>query len=43
LEEREKAVKMFEEKGEAAEKVAPKGFLRALVITPTRELSLQVI
>lgn len=42
LEEREKAVKIFEEKGEEAEKVAPKGLLRALVITPTRELSLQV-
>lgn len=43
LDEREKAVKVFEEKGEEAEKVTAKGFLRALVITPTRELSLQVM
>ncbi|XP_050374233.1 DEAD-box ATP-dependent RNA helicase 13 isoform X2 [Argentina anserina] len=42
LDEREKVVKVFEEKGEEAEKVTAKGFLRALVITPTRELSLQV-
>ncbi|KAH9681518.1 hypothetical protein WN943_029291 [Citrus x changshan-huyou] len=42
LEEREKAGKMLEEKGEEAEKYAPKGHLRALIITPTRELALQV-
>ncbi|KAL6219465.1 hypothetical protein ACLB2K_007224 [Fragaria x ananassa] len=42
LDEREKAVKVFEEKGEEAEEVTAKSFLRALVITPTRELSLQV-
>ncbi|KAE8698333.1 DEAD-box ATP-dependent RNA helicase 13 [Hibiscus syriacus] len=33
---------MLEEKGEEAAKYAPKGVLRALVITPTRELALQV-
>ncbi|KAF5930726.1 hypothetical protein HYC85_031599, partial [Camellia sinensis] len=42
LEEREKADNMFAEKGEAAEKIAPSRLLRALVITPTRELALQV-
>ncbi|GAY46575.1 hypothetical protein CUMW_098110 [Citrus unshiu] len=42
LEEREKAAKMLEDKGEEAEKYAPKGHLRALIITPTRELALQV-
>ncbi|KDP33350.1 hypothetical protein JCGZ_12899 [Jatropha curcas] len=42
LEERDKAAKKFEEMGEEAEKFAPKGFLRALVITPTRELAIQV-
>ncbi|KAJ0034868.1 hypothetical protein Pint_25192 [Pistacia integerrima] len=42
LEEREKAAKMLEEKGEEAEKYAPKGILRALILTPTRELALQV-
>ncbi|KAI3430103.1 uncharacterized protein J3R85_008246 [Psidium guajava] len=42
LEEREKSTKMREEKGEEAEKYAPKGVLRALIITPTRELALQV-
>ncbi|CAN6576897.1 unnamed protein product [Malus baccata var. baccata] len=42
LDEKEKAVRMFDEKGEEAEKFAPKGLLRALVITPTRELALQV-
>ncbi|KAH9681525.1 DEAD-box ATP-dependent RNA helicase 13 [Citrus sinensis] len=41
LEEREKAAKMLEEKGEEAEKYAPKGHLRALIINPTRELALQ--
>lgn len=43
LEEREKAAKMLEEKGEEAEKYAPEGLLRALIITPTRELALQVL
>lgn len=43
LEEREKAAKMLEDKGEEAEKYAPKGHLRALIITPTRELALQVL
>ncbi|CAL5395148.1 unnamed protein product [Camellia sinensis] len=42
LEEREKADNMFAEKGEAAEKIAPSRLLRALIITPTRELALQV-
>ncbi|XP_021803974.1 DEAD-box ATP-dependent RNA helicase 13-like isoform X2 [Prunus avium] len=42
LEEREKAVKMFDEKREETEKFAPKGLLRALIITPTRELAIQV-
>ncbi|KAI8018622.1 DEAD-box ATP-dependent RNA helicase 13 [Camellia lanceoleosa] len=42
LEEREKADNMFAEKGEAAEKIAPSRLLQALIITPTRELALQV-
>ncbi|XP_062166788.1 DEAD-box ATP-dependent RNA helicase 13 isoform X2 [Alnus glutinosa] len=42
LEEREKAGKMLERKGEEAENYAPNGLLRALIITPTRELALQV-
>ncbi|XVF66367.1 hypothetical protein PTKIN_Ptkin10aG0030100 [Pterospermum kingtungense] len=42
LEENEKAAKMLEEKGEEGGKYAPKGVLRALIITPTRELALQV-
>ncbi|KAF5950631.1 hypothetical protein HYC85_012624 [Camellia sinensis] len=42
LEEREKADNVFAEKGEAAEKIAPSRLLRALIITPTRELALQV-
>ncbi|XP_015887722.3 DEAD-box ATP-dependent RNA helicase 13 [Ziziphus jujuba] len=42
IEEHEKAARMLEEKGEEAEKFAPKGLLRALIITPTRELALQV-
>ncbi|BFG15607.1 hypothetical protein CerSpe_018810 [Prunus speciosa] len=42
LEEREKAVKMFDEKREETEKFAPKGLLRALIIAPTRELAIQV-
>lgn len=43
LEERDKAARMLEEMGEEAEKFAPKGLLRALVVTPTRELALQVL
>lgn len=43
LEEQEKAAKVLDEKGEEAEKLAPKGLLRALIITPTRELALQVL
>ncbi|XP_061340168.1 DEAD-box ATP-dependent RNA helicase 13 [Gastrolobium bilobum] len=42
LEEREKASKMVEEKGEEPEKFAATGLLRALIIAPTRELALQV-
>ncbi|KAJ7955505.1 DEAD-box ATP-dependent RNA helicase [Quillaja saponaria] len=42
LEEREKAGRMVEEKGEETEKYAPTSLLRALIITPTRELALQV-
>ncbi|XP_024025921.1 DEAD-box ATP-dependent RNA helicase 13 [Morus notabilis] len=42
LEEQEKASKMLEERGEEPEKFAPKGILRVLIITPTRELALQV-
>ncbi|CAA0841733.1 DEAD-box ATP-dependent RNA helicase 13 [Striga hermonthica] len=42
LEEREKVERLMEEKGEANEKIAPKGVLRALIVTPTRELALQV-
>ena len=43
LEEQEKAGKMLEERGEEGEKYTRKGFLRALIITPTRELALQVL
>ncbi|KAI4303943.1 hypothetical protein MLD38_039520 [Melastoma candidum] len=42
LEEREKVERMLDNKGEEAEKYAPTGVLRALIITPTRELALQV-
>ncbi|KAL5132901.1 DEAD-box ATP-dependent RNA helicase 13 [Glycine soja] len=42
LEEGEKAANMDEERGEEPEKYAPTGFLRALIIAPTRELALQV-
>ncbi|PHT38554.1 DEAD-box ATP-dependent RNA helicase 13 [Capsicum baccatum] len=42
LEEREKAERQLTENGELDEKVAPTGLLRALIITPTRELALQV-
>lgn len=42
LEEQEKVNKMVVEKGDGVEKNTLKGHLRALVITPTRELALQV-
>ncbi|XP_057959331.1 DEAD-box ATP-dependent RNA helicase 13 [Malania oleifera] len=42
LEEREKAEKKLAENEDAMEKYAPGGVLRALIITPTRELALQV-
>lgn len=42
LEEREKADNLIAETGEADEKITSTGYLRALVITPTRELALQV-
>ncbi|KAL6971184.1 RNA helicase [Sarracenia purpurea var. burkii] len=42
LEEREKANKLVAEKDATVEKTAPRGLLRALIITPTRELALQV-
>ncbi|KAI4345938.1 hypothetical protein L6164_013023 [Bauhinia variegata] len=42
LEEREKATKMHEERGEEPEKYFPSGILRALIITPTRELAIQI-
>ncbi|CAI9271286.1 unnamed protein product [Lactuca saligna] len=42
LEERDKLERQVEEKGEADEKVVSRGLLRALIITPTRELALQV-
>lgn len=43
LEEREKAERQLPENGELDEKVASTGLLRALIITPTRELALQVM
>lgn len=43
LDEREKSGKMSEEKGVDAKRYAPRSLLRALIITPTRELALQVI
>ncbi|XP_019181106.1 PREDICTED: DEAD-box ATP-dependent RNA helicase 13 [Ipomoea nil] len=42
LEEKEKADRRIEENGEVDEKIAPRGLLRALIVTPTRELALQV-
>ncbi|XP_048235035.1 DEAD-box ATP-dependent RNA helicase 13 isoform X2 [Ricinus communis] len=42
LEERDKAANYLDEMGEEAEKYGPTGLLRALIITPTRELALQV-
>nr|GMC99845.1 DEAD-box ATP-dependent RNA helicase 13 [Ipomoea batatas] len=42
LEEKEKADRLNAEDGEVDEKIAPRGLLRALIVTPTRELALQV-
>ncbi|CAA7015651.1 unnamed protein product [Microthlaspi erraticum] len=42
LDEREKVGKMHAVEGEEAQKYYADGFLRALIITPTRELALQV-
>ncbi|XAR62708.1 RNA helicase [Bertholletia excelsa] len=42
LEEQEKADKLVEDKGDEVERIAPRSILRALIITPTRELALQV-
>ncbi|PIN20996.1 RNA helicase [Handroanthus impetiginosus] len=42
LEEWEKVERLLAEKGEANERIAPQGVLRALIVTPTRELALQV-
>ncbi|KAF9673631.1 hypothetical protein SADUNF_Sadunf10G0044200 [Salix dunnii] len=42
LEERDKASNMGDDMGEEAEMFEPKGLLRALIITPTRELAIQV-
>nr|GMD75908.1 DEAD-box ATP-dependent RNA helicase 13 [Ipomoea batatas] len=42
LEEKEKADRLNAENGEIDEKIAPRGLLRALIVTPTRELALQV-
>lgn len=43
LEERDKAERLLTQNGELDEKVASTGLLRALIITPTRELALQVM
>ncbi|KAG6757283.1 hypothetical protein POTOM_037590 [Populus tomentosa] len=43
LEEQDKASNMGDNVGEEAEGFAPKGLLRALIITPTRELAIQVV
>ncbi|XP_065862933.1 DEAD-box ATP-dependent RNA helicase 13 [Euphorbia lathyris] len=42
LEERDKAENMSDKMGDGAEKFAPNSVLRALIITPTRELAIQV-
>ncbi|KAJ6721667.1 ATP-DEPENDENT RNA HELICASE DDX24 [Salix viminalis] len=42
LEEQDKASNMGDDMGEEAGRFEPKGFLRALIITPTRELAIQV-
>ena len=43
LDEREKAANMLSEDAEVIQRIAPRGLLRALIITPTRELAIQVI
>ncbi|XP_042050657.1 DEAD-box ATP-dependent RNA helicase 13-like isoform X1 [Salvia splendens] len=42
LEEREKAERLMVEKADGSDGIAPQGGLRALIVTPTRELALQV-
>lgn len=42
LDEQEKVDKLMLDDADAAEIIAPRGFIRALIITPTRELALQV-
>ncbi|KAI3798102.1 hypothetical protein L1987_33371 [Smallanthus sonchifolius] len=42
LDERDKFERKVEERGQTDEKIVSEGFLRALIITPTRELALQV-
>ncbi|XP_047946951.1 DEAD-box ATP-dependent RNA helicase 13 [Salvia hispanica] len=42
LEEREKAERLMVEKADGSDGIAPQGVLRALIVTPTRELALQV-
>ncbi|KAI3794984.1 hypothetical protein L1987_37626 [Smallanthus sonchifolius] len=42
LDERDKFERKVEERGQADEQIVSEGFLRALIITPTRELALQV-
>ncbi|KAL8144415.1 hypothetical protein V2J09_017447 [Rumex salicifolius] len=42
LDEQEKAANMLSEDAEIIQRIAPRGLLRALIITPTRELALQV-
>lgn len=43
LEEREKADNVSIDNSDAGAKIAARGFMRALIITPTRELALQVL
>lgn len=43
LEEREKVERLMIEEGEANGRISPQGYLRALIVTPTRELALQVL
>lgn len=43
LDEREKSGKKSEEEGADAGRYAPRSLLRALIITPTRELAIQVV
>ncbi|KMS98717.1 hypothetical protein BVRB_3g069650 [Beta vulgaris subsp. vulgaris] len=42
LDEQEKVGKIMVEAQDVAQKIAPRGLIRALIITPTRELALQV-